>query len=270
MRADLSDAGTVDQIVGEIRPDAILHFASLLSAGSESDRARAWQVNMDGAFALFEAAVRHRTRTFLFPSSVASYGSPLPNPVPEDYPQWPLGLYGATKAAVERLGHYYFHKHQLDFRCLRLPIVISPHAHPGAASAYASQAFIESVTAGAFTFRVRPSSQPSLIYAKDVVTAVVRLLDAPASQLSRRIYNVQAMAPTAEQIAAAITARRPEVRIHFQPQSDLVKLIESWPIEFVDRSARRDWGWKPEFDLDTMADDFLDELQQSATGDRQE
>ena len=37
-------------------------------------------------------------------------------------------------------------------------------------------------------------------------------------------------------------------------------LIDSWPQEFDDSSARRDWGWQPAYDLDAMSDDFLAEL----------
>ena len=54
----------------------MVHFASLLSGKSEQDRTLAWQVNMDGAFQLFELSVQYDVKRFFFPSSVASFGTP--------------------------------------------------------------------------------------------------------------------------------------------------------------------------------------------------
>ena len=124
VRGDLAEPADVEGVLAEHRPEVVVHFASLLSGSSEADRRRAWAVNMDAAFELFEAAVRHRVRQVFFASSVAAYGGDLPNPVPDDHPQWPSGLYGVTKLAVERLGAYYHLREGLDFRAIRLPAVI--------------------------------------------------------------------------------------------------------------------------------------------------
>lgn len=260
IRGDICDRQHVRSVLAKVRPQAVLHFASLLSGASEADRQRAWQVNVDATFGLFEEVIQHQVETLLFPSSLASYGAPLPTPVPEDFPQWPVGMYGVTKATVERLGQYYHVRHGLDFRCLRLPIVISSFAHTGAASAYASMAYLETVRDGGYTFRVRPTSRAALIYIKDVLQAIVQLLQAPTGRLTQRGYNVQALSPTAEQLASAIRARCPSATLDFQPDAEIADLIDSWPQEFIDTSARRDWGWSPQYDLDAMSDDFLSEL----------
>lgn len=257
---DVTRAAGFRALVERVRPRTILHFASLLSGRSEEDRDLAWRVNMEGAFTVFETALACGVTQVLFPSSVASFGAPLPNPVPEDQPQWPLGFYGVTKACVERLGVYYHARHGLDFRAIRVPIVLSPQANAAAASAYASLAFLESAAHGRFVFRVRPESRPALIYVKDVLAAFVKLMEAPAERLTRRIYDVQALSPTARELAEAIRARVPGVDLSFDPDPVVADLIDSWPIEFVDESARRDWGWSPEYDLARTADDFLSEL----------
>ena len=261
VRGDINGEGEIARALDHFCPDVVIHFASLLSGKSEESRPTAWRVNMDGAFALMEAAVEHRVGTLFFPSSVAAYGDELPNPLPEDFPQWPGGLYGVTKVAVERLGVYYQRKCGLDFRCIRLPVVVSPHAPPGAASAYASRAFVEAVRNGHFTFNVRPETRPSVIYVKDVLRAIVALLDTSADRLTRRVYNIQSVAPTAAELAEAIARRVPGVKLVFEPDAEVVRMIESWPVEFDDTLARRDWGWRPEYDLDRLADDFIAELQ---------
>lgn len=259
-RGDLTDFAALDKLIADERPGTIVHFAALLSGKSEQDRPAAWKLNMDASFTLFESALRAGVKSVFFPSSVASYGGNLPCPVPEDEPQWPEGLYGVTKASVERLGFYYHRKHGLDFRCLRVPIVVSPFAPPGAASAYVSNAFIEAVRTGRFVFRVRPETRPVLIYTKDVIRAIVALLAAPAARLTRRAYNVHALAPTARELAESIRSRLPAADIRFDPDPEIVRLIDSWPAEFVDDSARKDWDWRPEYDLDRLADDFIQEL----------
>ena len=259
-RGDIRRVDTLAQMFEQYEPAVVIHFASLLSGKSELDRPLSWQVNMDGAFQLFELSVRHGVQQFFFPSSVASFGPPLPNPVPEDFPQWPVGLYGVAKACVERLGMYYHARHGLDFRCIRVPIVVSAWAHVGAASSYASLAFIESARQGRFTFRVRPETQPALIYAADLVRAVTDLTEVSAAQLTRRSYNVQSLSPTCQQLADAVQLRFPDADVQFDPDPKVTELIESWPVTFEDASARRDWGWTPRFGLDAMADHFADTL----------
>lgn len=260
VQGDLTRAAEVQALLREHRPDTVLHLASLLSGASEADRRLAWQVNADGCFTLFEAALATGVRTVLFPSSMASYGSPLPDPLPEDYPQWPTGLYGVTKVACERLGVYYHTRHGLDFRSVRLPMVLSRHAPPGAASAYASRAFVEAVASRRFVFRVRPSTRVAAAYVQDVLDGMVALLRAPAERLTRRVYNIFGLAPNAQEIADAIAARLPGVDLRFEPDPAIAALVESWPAGIVDDSARRDWGWQPRYGLARLADEFLKEL----------
>ena len=265
VRGDVTSQEAISTALSEFRPQVILHFSSLLSGRSELERSRAWRINLDGAFALFELALEQGVEQIFFPSSLASYGGELPRPLPEDFPQWPGGLYGVTKVAVERLGVYYHERHGLDFRCVRLPVVISAFAHSGAASAYASRAFIEAARFSRYTFKVRPETSPSIIYIKDVLRAIVGMLEAPGEGLTRSVYNIHAMAPSAKQISDAICLRLPETQMVFDPAREVVDLIESWPTEIDDASARSDWGWKPHYDLETLTDDFVGELQRDAT-----
>ena len=265
VRGDITSREDIAAALSQHRPQRILHFASLLAGSSEQDRELAWRVNMTATFSLFELAVEHGVRQVFFPSSLASWGGKLPNPLPEDFSQWPDSLYGVCKMALERLGVYYHEKHGLDFRCLRLPVVLSAFAPAvGAASAYASRAFVEGVRCGQFTFRVRPQTRASTMYIKDVLRAIVELIEAPAQKLTRRVYNIHAIAPSAQQIADAVISRIPDAEMVFEPDLEAARLIESWPTEIDDASARRDWGWQPQYSLETLADDFIQDLRREA------
>jgi threonine 3-dehydrogenase len=260
VRGDMTRGDDIAAVLESSRPTTVLHFASLLSGSCEADRGLAWRVNMDGAFALFEAALRAGVRTVFFPSSLATYGGTPPGALAEDFPQWPAGLYGVTKVACERLGVYYAERHGLDFRCLRLPVVISRYAPAGAASAYASRAFVEAVAAGQFTFKVRPDTRTAAVYVRDVLGGIVGLLAAPAGKLTRRVYNIAGLSVTPAEVADAITRRLPGVRFRFDPDPPVADLVAGWPAAVDDAAARRDWGWQPRFDLDRLADDFLADL----------
>jgi len=259
-RGDLLDTEGLHRLLDRHAPTTIIHLASLLSGSCEEDRSRAWRVNMDGAFALFEAALAHGRPRFLFASTVAAFGGDLPDPLPDEAPQWPATLYGVTKMAVERLGTYYHSRHGLDFRCLRLPITVSRHAPAGAASALASRAFIDAARTGRFTFAARPDRALAVIYVRDVLEAFVGLLDAAPEALSRRVYNVGGLSTTPAEIAAAILARVPRAVLDFAPDERIDGVLASWPRRIDDSAARRDWGWTPRWDLDRMADDFLASL----------
>jgi nucleoside-diphosphate-sugar epimerase len=267
-RGDLLDAGGLDAIFARHTPTAVIHLASLLSGSCEQDRGLAWRVNMDGTFGLFEAALRHGRPTVLFASSVAAFGGRVPAVLTDDTPQWPVTLYGVTKMAAERLGCYYHQKHGLDFRCVRLPITVSRHAPAGAASAIASQAFLAAARDGRFTFTARPETPLALIYVRDVLRGFASLLAAPAAGLSQRVYNIAGMTVTPREIAAAIRRRLPDAVLDFEPDDAVDRVLASWPGAIDDSTARRDWHWRPEWDLERMADDFLATVAAAAEANR--
>lgn len=263
---DLTDPAQLDGLFRRHRPVAVVHLASLLSSSCEQDRVRAWRVNAEGTFLLLEAALRHGPVSVLFASSVAAFGGGLPNVITEDTPQWPDGLYGVTKMAAERLGVYYQRRHQLDFRCLRLPVTISRHAPAGAASAQASHAFLAAEEGRDFSFRAWPDTPMALIYIRDVLRALTDLLKSPVDRLTRRVYNLHSMTATPRDIAAAIRRRLPQARIGFQPEPATAALLASWPARIDDEAARRDWNWRPEFDLESTAEDFFGAKRPCAAG----
>lgn len=261
VQGDLLDGQQTEDLFVRHRPSVVIHLASLLSASCEQNRALAWQVNMDGAFLLLETVLRHGAPRVLFASSLAAFGGALPETLTDETAQWPETLYGVTKMATERLGDYYHQRHGLDFRCLRLPITISRHAPPGAASALVSHAFIEAAHAGRFRFTIRPDIKLATIYARDVLRAFADLLSAPADALTRRVYNLGGFTTTAGEIAGAIQKRLPQVVFEFQPEDAVDKVLAAWPGIIDDSSARRDWGWQPAWGLERTADDFLALLQ---------
>jgi threonine 3-dehydrogenase len=224
---------------------SIFHLGAVLSSAAEDNPHDAWQANMNGMVNVLEAARLGGAERVIFSSTVATYGMAVDSPLLDDSP---------------RLGVYYHSRFGLDFRGVRLPAVIAARGAGGGASAYCSACFEQSVDRGMYEFFVRPSTRAPMLYIADAVRALLDLHDAPSEHLSRRLYNVSGIHPSAEQLAQAIQERVPEARITYDPDPLRTAIVESWPQNINDDAARADWKWKSRWALNQIADDVIQEL----------
>lgn len=254
---DIGDFVRLERLTQTHRPNAIIHLASLLSGSSEKDRRKTWHINTTATLEIIEQALRLSNCRVLFASTLATYGGDLPKVVREDQPQWPSTLYGVTKVACERLGAYAREAQGLDFRCVRLPIILSPQAPPQAVSAMVSRAFVESMETGRFIFRARPETRVASLYVKDVILGFVDLLQAPCEKIGQPVYNLAGYTATLAEFSAAILKRLPKAEHRFEPDPEVESVLARWPGALDDSCARRDWGWSHRYDLEATAADFL-------------
>jgi threonine 3-dehydrogenase len=261
---DIRDTGALQTVLAEHRPDTIYHLASLLSGSSEADLATAWEINATASFNLLRLANENGVRQFFFASTVGTYGPLDTDPMPEDYPQWPENFYGVTKVAVERLGVYFKRSHGLDFRCLRFPLVLSPFAPEGALSAYPSHAFKAASNGESFRFPVAENVGISTLFLDDVIDSIVQFTAAEATILSRHVYNLHGYYLSAGAVAAAAAQRFPGFDYSFAPRDAVERLIAGSPDNIDDTTARRDWGWQPQFDFDKSANRICELLRSNA------
>jgi len=70
----------------------------------------------------------------------------------------------------------------------------------------------------------------------------------PEKQLRLRTYNIQAMSFTPEEIAEEIRKYVPELKVTYKPDYRQ-NIADSWPMVFDDSGARKDWGWRHDYDL---------------------
>ncbi len=263
MVADIADGERLSEIVAAGEFDSIFHLAALMSSDAEEHPDLAWQVNMVGTRNVLEAARKHDVGRVVFTSTVASYGRMTQDPVPVDAPQWPESLYGATKVAGERLGVYYHHRFGVDFRGLRLVATVAPFGSTGGASGYCSQVYLDAVRKDAYEFYLEPETRAPIIYVEDAVRALVALHDAPESDLTRRVYTLSGIAPSAEEMAASIRKILPDAKFTYRPDPVLNAIVDSWPDRYDDSASRTDWGWNPKFDLDAITSAVIDGIRES-------
>ncbi len=257
VKGNLADRYAVTQAVRSSKIDSIFHLGALLSSAAETHPHEAWQANMDGMVNVLEAARLGGAGKVVFSSSVAAFGKHLSSPVTIDSPQWPVSLYGVTKVAGERLGVYYGVRFGLDFRSIRIPAVIAPHGAAGGTSAYCSAVFEQSVRIGNYNFYVRPSTRAPMLYIDDAVRALLDLHEASNRALTRRVYNVAGIAPSAQELAKAIQKRLPQICITYTPDPLRTSIVESWPWTIDDSEARKDWNWKPMWDLEMITNEVI-------------
>lgn len=259
---DVTDRNAVFGLFRLVQPDVVFHLAAILSARGEEVPQHTYQVNQTGTFNVLEACRETGVKQMIFTSSIAVYGPGLPEPTPDDVPLEPTTMYGVTKAAGELLGRYYHQRYGFDFRAVRYPGLISAEMPGGGTSDYALYMYVDGVRIGVYEAFCRPETRIPLMYMPDALRALVDLSEAPEEQLTRRIYNIAAFSPTASEIAESVTRLVPSVKLTFRPDPARQAILDSWPCALDDSAARRDWGWKPAFDLEQMTDDLIPKIRQ--------
>lgn len=263
---DILDEQRLEELIDSYQVTQVYHLAAILSARGEENPLRAWQINMDGWFNVLEAARRHRLRVF-FPSSIAVFGPDAPREqTPQATPLHPTTVYGISKAAGENWGQYYFEKYGVDVRSLRYPGIIGPGAMPGGGTTdYAVEIYHAALRDGHYNCFLQANTSLPMLYMPDAIRATLRLMEAPAAQISvRTSYNLAAMSFTPAEIANSIREHLPDFTIDYQPDFRQA-IAESWPDSIDDQVARRDWQWQPDYDLAAMTADMLRQLQRRST-----
>ncbi len=259
---DCIDKNAVSDVVKKYSIDTIYHLAAILSAAAEANPVLAWDVNINGMSNVLEVAREYNCAVFV-PSSIGAFGSstPLDN-TPQDTIQRPSTMYGVTKVAGELLCDYYFARFGVDTRGVRYPGIISNETLPGGGTTdYAVEIYYEAVKNKKYTCNLPAGAFLDMMYMPDAIKAAIDLMEAdPAKLIHRNAFNVTAMSFDPEIIAESIRKYIPEFKMDYNVDGLKEKIAASWPNSMDDSAARDEWGWKPEYDLDTMTKDMLDVL----------
>ncbi len=254
-RLDVTNTSALRTLLQEWKPAQVYHLAAFLSAKSEIEPHRGWELNFNATWRLFEACVETGVKQVFWASSIAAFGPHTPRDATPQYPHMdPIGLYGIAKLAVERLGEYFFHKHSLDVRSIRFPGVVGPgHLPQGGTTDFAVHMFYAALKEKHYRCYLLPETTLPMLYIDDAVRAILMLMDAPAERLTvRSAYNLHGMSFSPADLEAEIRKVVPEFRCTYEPDFRQ-KLAESWPRSIDDSYARRDWGWQPAYDLAALA-----------------
>ncbi|KAE8278683.1 L-threonine 3-dehydrogenase, mitochondrial [Larimichthys crocea] len=256
--SDILDYKNLREIVVNNNISWLVHYSAVLSAVGESNVALAKEVNITGLHNILDIATEHGLRVFV-PSTIGAFGPSSPkDPTPDLCVQRPRTIYGVSKVHAELMGEYYHHRYGLDFRCLRYPGIISADSQPGGGTTdYAVQIFHAAVKTGCFECNLRSDTRLPMMYIDDCLRATLEILEAPADTLISRTYNINAMSFTPHSLTQEIQKVLPDLKVTYNVDPVRQAIADGWPMALEDSAARRDWGWKHEYDLPELVQTML-------------
>ncbi|WP_417678156.1 D-erythronate dehydrogenase [Roseibium sp.] len=133
---DFSEPGQAETLIAK-RPEIIFHLAAIVSGEAEADFEKGYRINLHGTQRLFEAirlAGDGYCPRVVFTSSIAVFGAPFPDPIPDDFHLTPLTSYGTQKAIGELLLADLTRRGMMDGIGIRLPTVVVRPGKPNAAA----------------------------------------------------------------------------------------------------------------------------------------
>lgn len=249
-------------IIKKYKVNQVYLLAAILSARAEDNPHFAWRLNMESLFNVLELAREGVIKKIFWPSSIAIFGPTTPRKnTPQDTVTDPTTAYGISKLAGERWCEYYFQKFKVDVRSLRYPGLISYKTPPGGGTTdYAVDIFFQAVKKNAYTSFLSEGTYLPMMYMPDALRATIEIMEAPAAKIKMRSsYNLSAISFSPKEIAAEIEKHKAGFKISYKPDFRQ-QIADSWPQSIDDSVARKDWGWRHEFDLKKMTKDMLEHL----------
>ena len=181
---------------------------------------------------------------------------------PQDTIQRPRTMYGITKVTTELLSDYYFLKYGVDTRAVRFPGIISNVTPPGGGTTdYAVDIYYSAVKGEKFVCPIKEGTLMDMMYMPDALHAAITLMEADSSRLvHRNAFNIASMSFAPETIYAEIKKHVPTFEMVYEVDPLKQAIADSWPDCMDDSCARREWDWKPQYDLASMTVDMLEKL----------
>lgn len=255
-----TDVAHIRQVIKDYDVKEVYLMAAMLSATAEKAPMKAWDLNMDSLFHILNIAKEGTIKKVFWPSSIAVFGPTTPK---DDTPQTtvmePTTVYGISKQTGERWCEYYHRKFGVDVRSIRYPGIISYKTLPGGGTTdYAIEIFHEALKNSTYTSFLAEDVALPMMYMDDAIKATVDIMQAPSEKIKvRSSYNLAAMSFTPEVLANEIKKHIKDFKISYDPDFRQ-SIAESWPSSIDDTTARDDWGWEHEFDLDKLTTTMLE------------
>jgi nucleoside-diphosphate-sugar epimerase len=264
LAADIADPAAGAAIAG--RPDVIFHLAAVVSGEAELDFEKGVHVNFDGSRALLEAVRAvgpdYRPR-FVFSSSIAVFGAPFPDSIPDDFALTPLTSYGSQKAMIELMLADYTRRGFVDGVGIRLPnIVVRPGKPNKAASGFFSSIIREPLSGEEALLPVDDSVSNWHASPRAAVSFLLHSAALDAKDLGPRVNLTMPgiCCTVAEQIASLrrIAGDKVAGRIRHAPDPLVQRIVAGWPTRFNARRALA-LGFKAEASFDDIIRAHIDD-----------
>ncbi|MBX4896989.1 D-erythronate dehydrogenase [Rhizobium bangladeshense] len=257
---DLSAVGAADKLI-ENRPDLIFHLAAIVSGEAEADFDKGYAVNLDGTRALFDAIRQFGLKSayvprVVFASSIAVFGTPFPEVIPDEFFTTPLTSYGTQKAVAELLLADYSRRGIFDGIGIRLPtICVRPGAPNKAASGFFSNILREPLVGKEAILPVSDSVRHWFASPRAAVGFFVHAATIDTARIgARRNLTMPGLsALVSEEIEALrrVAGDKAVALIKRVPDPVIERIVAGWPTQFNAERASS-LGFKAETSFDEI------------------
>jgi len=266
-KADVANVSDAAELIAG-RPDVIFHLASVVSGEAEQDFDKGYRINLGGMQNLLEAIRSQSTGKpyqprFVFTSSIAVFGAPMPDVIGDEFHLTPQSSYGTQKAICELLLNDYSRKAFIDGVGIRLPtICIRPGAANKAASSFFSGILREPLAGKPAILPVAESVRHWHASPRTAVRFLIHAATMDTGLLGTwRCLNMPGLSATvSEQIEALERVAGPKAvaLIRHEPDPDIRALVGSWPRQFAAGRAQ-ELGFEAEQSFDEIIQVYVDE-----------
>ena len=240
---DIADRAVIDRLVSE-KPDIIIHLAAIVSGEAEADFEKGYAVNLDGTRHLFEAVrLQNYKPRLIFASSIAVFGTPFPEPIPDEFHLTPLTSYGTQKAIGELLLNDYSRRGFFEGVGIRLPtICVRPGKPNKAASGFFSNIIREPLKGEEAVLPVEESVRHWHASPRAAVGFFLHAAEMDVSGIGpRRCLTMPGVPATVgEQIEALrkVAGDKAAKLIRREPDPVIGRIVAGWPTQFEARRSR--------------------------------
>ncbi|RWE18118.1 MAG: SDR family oxidoreductase [Mesorhizobium sp.] len=262
-QGDIADAAISERLAAS-KPDFVFHLASIVSGEAETNFDLGYRVNLQGGLALLEGLRAHGNRPrFVFSSSGAVFGGPVPDLIDDDFAPTPLTSYGSQKLIVEALVQDYTRKGFIDGVSIRLPaICIRPGKPNNAASGFYSGIIREPLNGVEAVVPVSRDIVHSSASPRSAVGFLIHAAEIDSDRIGhRRSLNMPGVFCTVgEQIEAMARVAGPQYLRFLRDEIDpaIERIVSTWPKGY--RATRaEELGFTAEADFDEIIRIYIEE-----------
>lgn len=268
---DLAAAGATASLLAA-QPDVIFHLAGIVSGEAEANFDLGYRVNLDGTRALFDAVrLAGFAPRLVFTSSIAVFGAPFPDVIPDEFHPTPLTSYGTQKQMSEALLADYTRRGFFDGIGIRLPtICVRPGKPNKAASGFFSGIIREPLAGQEAILPVPRSVLHTHASPRSAVNFLIHAAEIDGAAVGpRRNLTMPGVAVTVgEQIEALERVAGSNVAklIREQPDDTIWAIVKGWPTRFEAKRSR-ELGFAAETSFDEIIRAYIeDELDNKLAG----
>jgi D-erythronate 2-dehydrogenase len=240
---DLAAAGASEALIAD-RPDIVFHLAGVVSGEAETNFDLGYRVNLDGSRALFDAIrLAGYAPRVVFTSSIAVFGAPFPEVIPDEFHPTPMTSYGTQKLMAEALLSDYTRRGFFDGIGIRLPtICVRPGKPNKAASGFFSSIIREPLAGQEAVLPVPRSVVHTHASPRSAVGFLIRAAGIDSALVGpRRNLTMPGVGVTVgEQIEALERIAGADVvkLIREVPDAATWAIVQNWPTRFEAWRAR--------------------------------